>query len=206
MHIQVQRETSYNQTLAVSSTNSHKIVWCWRKHARAHDWNISKTVTPANGEIPNELSETEASQLPFGDRYGYISVYEIDPSTGRKSYVTGGTVEVIEGTAGSDYTSTSTLQTAIPFNFSMEGAAQIQELPELFIPSADGYITKFIAGCQDAPLGTSIIFELYKNGTATGETIELAAGDTRNTKTVNISVAQADLITAKITQWIYFLK
>ena len=196
MKITVQRETEFSEALTVTTTNNYKVVTCWRKHARGKDWNISKTVTPSSGEITIEYSESEASQLPFEN--GYLSVYEINPTTGKKSIYKTLDVEVVEGTAGSDYSSTSTLQTAVPYLFQQEGVAQVGSMMGLLVPTADGYITKLVCGCQDAPLGGGITFSIRKNSVEIA-TIILAAGDTRNTATVSLSVTQSDIIDVEIT-------
>ena len=192
----VQRETLFSQKLTVNTTNDYKVVWCWRKAARGKDWNISKSVTPANGEITVELSEAEASQLPF--EAGWFSIYEIDASTGKKTHEQTVDVDVVEGTAGSDYSSTSTLQTAVPYSFQLEGVAEVTDMQGLFIPSADGYITRISCGCQDAPLGSGIVFSIQKNDVEIG-TITLSAGETRNYATASLAVAQDDIIDVAIS-------
>ena len=195
MTIQIQRETGYSQKIAVSTTNNYKIVYGWRKHSRTTDWNIAKTVTPVAGEIANELSEQEASKLPFDS--GYISIYYIDPSTGKKTYETGGTVTVVEGTAGTDYTATSTLQAKVPYSFRRGGVAQTGILSGFLVPANDGYITHIYCGCIDAPLGGPITFSITKNSVEIA-TIILAAGDTSNDASVSLSIAQADIVEAEV--------
>ena len=199
--IEIQRETLYDQQMAVTGVAdgiSFKIVWCWRKHSRGTDWFLSKTVVKVSGEIQVELSEAQASQMPFVD--GYVSIYKIDATSSKKTLYATYNVRVVEGTAGTDYISVSTLQTAIPINFSMEGGAQVTKLQGYFVASADGQLTSLVCGAQDAPIGTSIIFDIYKNGVSTGTTITLAAGDVRNTATIAISLSQDDYVEVYITQ------
>jgi len=201
MTITVQRETLFTQQISVVGVDdgvSFKLVWSWRKHARAGDWNLAKTVVKADGEITAELSEQQASQLPFVD--GYVSIYKIDAVSSKKTLSASYDVRVDEGTSGSDYTAVASLQTAIPINFASEGGATVGALQGYFTASADGYLTSIVAGAQDAPLGDSIIFDIYKNGVTTASTITLAAGEVRNTATISIAVSQDDYIEVYLTQ------
>ena len=199
--IQLQRETIYDQQMSVTGVTdgvSFKIVWCWRKHSRSHDWNLSKTVVKTAGEIQVELSEQQASEMPFVD--GYVSIYKIDASTSKKTLYATYDVRVVEGTAGTDWTATSSLQTAVPWTYNYEGGAQVDTLKGYNTASNDGEITAIVCGCQEAPAGSSIIFDIYKNGVTTGTTITLASGDTRNTATASISLSQDDYVTVEVTQ------
>jgi len=64
----------------------------------------------------------------------------------------------------------------------------------------DGEINKITLSCQNPPIGQNLIVEVFKNGIATGATGFLAAGDRTNFATIALSVAQGDVITAKIIQ------
>ena len=196
--LEIQRETAYSQNKSVTGNDgdSFRIVHCWRKNARGTDWNIAKTVTRTAGQINIELSETEASRLPFVN--GYCSIYSIDSITGRKSLYETDDVRVEEGTAGTDYTAVSSLAVAVPWMYSMEGGAQIDILQGYNVASADGLLTRLVCGAQDCPIGNPITFEIRKNGIV-ADTIILSAGDNRNTATCSISVAQGDYIEAYIT-------
>jgi len=199
--VEVQRECALNESIAVVGIDdgvSFKEVWCWRKAARSQDETLSKTVVTASGEIALELSEAQASGLQYVD--GFLSVYKIDPISAKKSIYASYNVRVVEGTAGSDYTTVSTLQTAVPWTYNYEGGAQVDKLKGYNAASADGIITAIYCGAQDAPLGTSIIFDIFKNGVTTGTTITLAAGDTDNNAVAAISLSQDDYVQVYVTQ------
>ncbi|RLC78777.1 MAG: hypothetical protein DRI61_09275 [Chloroflexi bacterium] len=199
--LEVQRECLYSTTASVVGIpdgTSFKIVWGWRNHARGKDWSITKTVVSANSEITIELSETEASQLPFLN--GYLTIYKIDSGTGKKSLNASYDVIVYDGTADSDYVSTTSSATAIPLSYWWMGNAEVGFLSNSPQLNADGTLTKIEVGCQDAPLGQSIIFEIYINAVATGVTISLAAGDTNNSATISQAVSQGDEVTVRINQ------
>lgn len=201
MTIEIQRETLFTEQLSVVGVDdgiSFKIVWCWRKNSRGTDWFLSKTVVKVGGEITMELSEAQASQMPFTT--GYVSIYKINSVSSKKTLYATYDVRMEEGTAGTDYVSVNTLQTAVPWTYNYEGGAQVDTLKGYNAASADGQITAIVCGCQEAPLGTSIIFDIYKNGVTTGTTITLAAGDTRNDATASISLSQDDYVTVEVTQ------
>lgn len=196
----LQRECGYSQNLAVDGTDGDyfKHVTCWRRHSRAQDWYIAKSVVRVNGEIPIDFSEEECSKMPFID--GFVTIYTINAATGRKEFYKSAYMRMSEGTAGSDYVPTSNLSVPVPYQFNQEGAAFIGDMAGYMQIPADGKITGLVAGAQEAPLGQNIIMEIFKNGTTTGETVILAPGDTNNPTTVDIDVAQGDIILPKITQ------
>ncbi len=201
MTISIQRACEYTQQMSVvgvADGTSWKLFWGFRKSTRAADVRYTKTVVQAGGEITVELSATEANEILFTD--GYLGVFKIDASTGRKTHYATYNVRVSDNVAGSDSTATSALQVATPYTFNFDGAAQVGKMQGKFTATADGTITSLYCGAQNAPLGSSIIFTIYKNGSITAETITLAAGDNDNSATKSISIAQGDFVETYITQ------
>jgi len=199
--IQLYRETDFNQYLStpdVEDGTSFRVVWSWVNSANALYWNISKSVVSVSHQIPLELSEGEVVGLPFTK--GYVTVYKINDTTGRKNYYDNLIADVVKGTAGSDYSPVIATNAPMYMLFSYAGQAAINTMVGSYIAADDGIINKITLSCQNAPIGQSLIVEIYKNGTATGITGFLAAGDRTNPATIALSVAQGDIITANITQ------
>ena len=201
MKLQLYRETDFSQffsTPDVDDGTSFRVVWSWINSANALYWNISKSVISVDHQIPLELSEGEVVGLPFTK--GYITIYKINDITGRKNYYDNLIVDVVKGTAGSDYSPVVVTSTIMYMLFSYAGQAAINTMVGSYTAADDGEINKITLSCQNPPIGQNLIVEVFKNGIATGATGFLAAGDRTNFATIALSVAQGDVITAKIIQ------
>ncbi len=193
----------------VTDATQMRCVYSWRRSTRANDEVLAKTVTIVNNEITLELAPDEAD---FSFENGYLDIFKIETATGRRIWYSTYGVDVIETTQGPDYTTGN-----YPLGCTYEGQAavatmngehyisstkiqvkmtQVGTAPNegtapwaiVYYDSSLSALTKFTVGCQSAPLGQGVIFEIYKDDAATSTTITLAAGDTSNTAVINVAI------------------